>query len=84
MTKNSLTLNSTPSSVQTESPVTPLGLLYLNTAEYQVQNIMGSLFFLVVNMSFSALFATLQTFPAELPVFRLEIYWRGGGPTTLM
>ena len=79
MTKNGLTLNRTPSSVQTESPVTPLGLLYLNTAEYQVQNIMGSLFFLVVNMSFSALFATLQTFPAELPVFRLEIYLGGGG-----
>jgi hypothetical protein len=47
-----------------------LGLLYFNTPPQNVQNIMGSLFFLLINLSFSAIFATLQTFPNELPVFR--------------
>ena len=49
-----------------------LGLLYLNTAPDNVQNITGSLFFLLINLSLSGMFATLQTFPNELPVFRRE------------
>ncbi|XP_062517485.1 protein white-like [Corticium candelabrum] len=63
-----------------------MGLIYLQVPhdEHRLQNISGVLFFVCVNGSLVNLFAVLQTFPIEMPVFlrehgsrlyRTEIYY---------
>jgi hypothetical protein len=51
-----------------------LGLIFLRLKYDQtgVQNINGVLFLLLTNTSFSNMFAVLNTFPAEIPIFLRE------------
>ena len=51
-----------------------VGLIYLRLGNTQtdIQNRMGAIFFCLINQSFGGVFGTLQTFPAELPIFRRE------------
>ncbi|XP_071156888.1 protein white-like [Mytilus edulis] len=53
-----------------------LGLIYLhdnnNYDQKQVLNVNGVLFLLLTNMSFANMFAILNTFPTELPIFLRE------------
>jgi ABC-type phosphate transport system permease subunit len=51
-----------------------IGLLYLQVSydARRLQNIAGVIFFVVTNSSLVSLFAVIQTFPMEMPVFLRE------------
>ncbi|XP_062517759.1 protein white-like isoform X2 [Corticium candelabrum] len=51
-----------------------MGLVYLRVPhdEHRLQNVSGVIFFVCVNSSLVNLFAVLQTFPMEMPVFLRE------------
>lgn len=50
------------------------GLIYLNQQLTQtgIQNIIGAIFFLIINQSIIGVLGVLQVFPLELPVFHRE------------
>ncbi|XP_064613725.1 protein white-like [Liolophura sinensis] len=51
-----------------------LGLVYLRQEYNQeaIQNLNGALFLIITNMSFSNMFAVINSFPMELPIFMRE------------
>lgn len=51
-----------------------VGLIYFRLANNQksIQNVSGALFFILINQSFGSLFGILNSFAAEIPIFRRE------------
>ncbi|KAJ8314084.1 hypothetical protein KUTeg_008645 [Tegillarca granosa] len=62
--------------IQTIVIAVAFGLIYLKTdndyVQEDVQNINGVLFLLIMNMTFTFMFAVLNLFPLELPIFLRE------------